>query len=82
MPLPAMESPITFKVKDDASYWFDHENEGRREGHAQPVAGRRGRAHHHQDATSTSPDVEEAHTVTFIVWPEGAKNMPFDHRWQ
>src|SRR5688572_26014191 len=25
-PLPAMESPIVFKVKDDASYWFDHEN--------------------------------------------------------
>ena len=25
-PLPPMESPITFKAKDDASYWFDHEN--------------------------------------------------------
>ncbi|MGH8990870.1 MAG: YncE family protein [Acidimicrobiia bacterium] len=76
MPLPAMESPITFKVKDDASYWFDTELED-----AEEVLHTRSLAAGVSPTTLkfdiSEPATEAAHTVSFVVWPEGAKNMPF-----
>jgi len=76
LPLPAMESPITFKAKDDASYWFDHENEDLEEvTHSRSLAAGVGPTT--IKVVIAEPDTEAAHTVSFIVWPEGAKNMPF-----
>jgi YVTN family beta-propeller protein len=76
-PLPPMESPITFKVKDDASYWFDHENkELEKVLHSRSLGAGVGPTT--IKMSINEPNVEEAHTVTFVTWPEGAKNMPFD----
>lgn len=77
VPLPPMESPITFKVKDDPSYWFDHENKD-----VERVTKSRSLAAGVGPTTIkvliNEANAEEAHTVTFVTWPEGAKNMPFD----
>src|SRR5918996_5916268 len=76
MPLPPMESPITFKAKDDASYWFDHENEDvEKVTHSRSLAAGVGPTT--IKVIIGEPATEAAHTVSFIVWPEGAKNMPF-----
>ena len=76
-PLPAMESPITFKVKDDASYWFDHENKDvEKVTHSRSLGAGVGPTT--VKMLINEPNVEEAHTVTFVTWPVGAKNMPFD----
>jgi hypothetical protein len=76
-PLPAMQSPIVFKAKDDASYWFDTELKD-----VEPLLYTRSLAVGVGPTTikviMNPPDVETAHTFTSIVWPEGAKNMPFD----
>ncbi|MGH9041721.1 MAG: hypothetical protein ACRDZ3_16000, partial [Acidimicrobiia bacterium] len=76
-PLPTMESPITFKVKDDASYWFDTELED-----LEPLLFTRSLAAGVGPTTIkfdiNPPNVETGHTVTSIVWPEGAANMPFN----
>ena len=76
-PLPAMESPITFKVKDDASYWFDHENKDiEKVTHSRSLGAGVGPTT--IKMLINEPNIEEAHTVTFVTWPVGAKNMPFD----
>ncbi len=76
LPLPPMESPITFKVKDDPSYWFDHENEDVEEvTHSRSLAAGVGPTTLKFDISE--PATEAAHTISFIVWPEGAKNMPY-----
>ena len=76
-PLPTMQSPITFQVKDDASYWFDTELE-----ELEPMLFTRSLAAGVGPTTIkfqiNPPNVETGHTVTSIVWPEGAKNMPFN----
>ena len=76
-PLPTMESPITFKVKDDASYWFDTELK-----EVEPLLYTRSLAAGVGPTTIkfvlNEPDIETSHTVTSIVWPEGAANMPFN----
>ena len=76
-PLPAMQSPITFKTKDDASYWFDTELKN-----VEKLLYTRSLAVGVGPTTikviMKPPDVETAHTFTSIVWPEGAANMPFD----
>jgi DNA-binding beta-propeller fold protein YncE len=76
LPLPPMESPITFRAKDDASYWFDHENEDvEKVTHSRSLAAGVGPTK--LKFIIDQPATEAAHTVTFVVWPEGAKNMPF-----
>ena len=76
MPLPPMESPITFNLKDDPAYWFDTEEEDLEEVlHTRSLAAGVG-------PTTIKFNISEqytesAHTVTAMVWPEGAQNMPY-----
>jgi hypothetical protein len=76
-PLPTMKSPITFQVKDDASYWFDTELKD-----VEPLLFTRSLAAGVGPTTIkfvlNPPNVETSHTVTSIAWPEGAANMPFN----
>jgi DNA-binding beta-propeller fold protein YncE/plastocyanin len=75
-PLPPMESPITFRAKDDASYWFDNENKDLEKVlHTRSLGASAGPTT--VKVVIGEPATEAAHTVSFIVWPEGAKNMPF-----
>jgi plastocyanin len=75
-PLPPMESPIRFKAKDDAAYWFDHENRDlEKVTHSRSLGASAGPTT--VKVNIGEPDTEAAHTVSFIVWPDGAKNMPF-----
>ena len=76
MPLPPMESPIIFNLSDEPGYWFDH---GRRDlervTHSRSLGAGVG-------PTTVKfrigePFTSEAHTISSIVWPEGAQNMPF-----
>jgi hypothetical protein len=75
-PLPTMASPVVFRTKDDASYWFDTELKD-----LEPILKTRSLAVGSGPTTikvlMEPPDVETAHTFTSIVWPEGAVNMPF-----
>jgi hypothetical protein len=76
-PLPPMESPITFRVKDDPSYWFDTELEDL-EGilHTRSLAVGAGPTT--IKFVAEEPYIESGHTFTSLIWPDGAQNMPFD----
>jgi YVTN family beta-propeller protein len=77
LPLPPMESPITFNLTDTPSYWFDNGREDLE-----------GTLHTRSLAAGVGPTTikfniseqytESAHTVTSMVWPEGAQNMPYN----
>ena len=76
LPLPPMESPITFKLKDEPSYWFDTElKDVEKTLHTRSLAAGEG------PTTITfsigEPHTSVGHTVSSLVWPEGAQNMPF-----
>ncbi|MGH9043020.1 MAG: hypothetical protein ACRDZ3_22640 [Acidimicrobiia bacterium] len=72
-----MESPITFNLTDTPFYWFDNG----REDHEDILKTR-------SLAAGVGPTTirfniseqytESAHTVTSMVWPEGARNMPYN----
>lgn len=76
VPLPPMESPITFHLSDEPSYWYDNALP-----ELEPILHTRSLA---AGVTPTTlklsigePYTSENHTVSSIIWPEGAKNMPF-----
>jgi YVTN family beta-propeller protein len=75
-PLPPLESPITFHLSDESSYWFDT---GLTE--LEPILHTRSAAAGVGPTTIKfsigEPFTGENHTVSSIIWPEGAKNMPF-----
>ena len=75
-PLPPMESPINFNLSDESSYWYDN---GRKdlEGilHTRSLAA--GVVPTALKFTIGEPFTSENHTVSSIIWPEGAENMPF-----
>ena len=75
-PLPTMESPITFNLSDEPSYWYDNglpEAEGIL--HTRSLAAAAGPTT--LKFKIEEPFTSENHTVSSIIWPEGAKNMPF-----
>jgi YVTN family beta-propeller protein len=77
MPLPAMESPITFNLKDQPSYWFDTELENLEEVlHTRSLGVGVGATT--VNFNISEENTESAHTVTSMVWPEGAQNMPYN----
>ena len=75
-PLPAFQSPITFHLSDEPSYWFDN---GRQD--------LEGILHTRSLGVSEGPTkvvfsvgeplTSVQHTFTSLIWPEGAENMPF-----
>ena len=75
-PLPPLQSPITFNLSDESSYWFDT---GLTE--LEPILHTRSAAAGVGPTTIKfsigEPFTAENHTVSSIIWPEGAKNMPF-----
>ncbi|HEY3240861.1 MAG TPA: copper oxidase, partial [Acidimicrobiia bacterium] len=76
MPLPPLESPITFHLSDESSYWFDTGlTELEPILHSRSVAAGAGPTTIKFDIGE--PFTSENHTVSSIIWPEGAKNMPF-----
>jgi hypothetical protein len=75
-PLPPMESPLTFHLSDESAYWYDNGREDL-EGflHTRSlVAGAPGTKVKFEIG---EPFTAENHTVSSIIWPTGAKNMPF-----
>ncbi|MGH9035360.1 MAG: copper oxidase [Acidimicrobiia bacterium] len=76
LPLPAMESPITFKLKDEPSYWFDTElKDVEKTLHTRSLAAGAGPTT--IKFSIGEPHTSVGHTVSSLVWPEGAQNMPF-----
>ncbi|MGH9040550.1 MAG: copper oxidase [Acidimicrobiia bacterium] len=76
LPLPPMETPITFKLKDDPSYWFDTEMKDLEDTlHTRSLAAGVGPTT--IKFNIGEPHTSVGHTVSSLVWPEGAKNMPF-----
>jgi YVTN family beta-propeller protein len=75
-PLPAMQSPITFKLGDEPAYWFDN---GRpdleRVLHTRSLGVSEGPTT--VKFSIGEPFTSVQHTFTSLVWPEGAENMPF-----
>src|SRR5205807_3880736 len=75
-PLPPMDSPLTFHLSDESSYWYDN---GRAdlEGflHTRSVAA--GVSPLKVKFSIGEPYTSANHTVSSILWPTGAKNMPF-----
>ncbi len=75
-PLPAFASPITFKLGDEPSYWFDNgakDVEGILHTRSLGVGVGPTTVKFHVGEPLTSVQ----HTFTSLIWPEGAKNMPF-----
>jgi DNA-binding beta-propeller fold protein YncE len=75
-PLPPMESPITFRLKDMPSYWYDTELT-----QAEDVLHTRSLGVGVGPTTIKflveEPHTSVQHTVTSLIWPTGAQNMPF-----
>jgi DNA-binding beta-propeller fold protein YncE len=76
-PLPTMESPITFQLTDDGGYWFDNRREDL-EGTLHTRSLVAGVGPTTVKFSIKEPFTSEAHVVDSIIWPEGAKNMPFE----
>ena len=77
-PLPPMESPLTFDLSDQPAYWFDNARpdlEGilRSRSLSAAVAGVPTKV----KFNVAEPLTSQNHTVSSIVWPVGAKNVPF-----
>lgn len=79
VPLPPMESPITFKLSDAPAYWYDNGRED-----LESILHTRSLTAGVSPTTVKfsigEPLTSENHTVSSIVWPEGAKNMPFEQQ--
>ena len=76
LPLPPLQSPITFALSDAPAYWFDNalpDLEGIL--HTRSLAAGVGPTT--IKFSIGEPHTSQNHTTTSIVWPEGAKNMPF-----
>ena len=75
-PLPTMQSPITFKLGDEPSYWYDN---GRPdvEGvlHTRSLVASAGPTTVRFSVGEPFTSVQ--HTFSSLIWPEGAENMPF-----
>jgi hypothetical protein len=79
MPLPALQSPITFHLSDEPSYWYDTGlTELEPILHSRSVAAGSGPTTIKFDIGE--PFTSENHTVSSIIWPEGAKGMPFEQQ--
>lgn len=79
VPLPPMESPLTFHLSDESSYWYDN---GRPdlEGVLHTRSLTAGVGPTTVNFEIGEPYTSENHTVSSIIWPEGAKNMPFEQQ--
>lgn len=77
-PLPPMEGPLTFKLSDQPAYWYDN---GRPdlEGilHTRSLSAAVAGVPTKIKFDVSEPLTSENHTVSSIVWPVGAKNVPF-----
>ena len=77
-PLPAFQSPISFDLSDESSYWFDT---GRKDLepilHTRSLAATVGGTPTEVKFRIGEPFTSENHTVSSIVWPEGAEGYPF-----
>ena len=75
-PLPALASPITFKLGDEPSYWYDN---GRPD--LEGILHTRSLGVSEGPTTVRfsvgEPQTSVQHTFTSLIWPEGAQNMPF-----
>lgn len=76
VPLPPMESPITFNLSDEPSYWYDNARPD-----LEPILHTRSLAAGVSPTTLKfkigEPYTSENHTVSSIIYPTGAANMPF-----
>jgi len=76
LPLPPMESPINFRLSDEPSYWFDNgRTDLERVLHTRSLAVGVGPIK--VKFSIAEPLTSVAHTITFVLWPENAQNMPF-----
>lgn len=77
-PLPPMEGPLTFNLSDEPAYWYDN---GRPdlEGilHTRSLSAAVAGVPTKIKFEVAEPFTSENHTVSSIVWPVGAKNVPF-----
>jgi DNA-binding beta-propeller fold protein YncE len=77
-PLPPMESPLTFNLSDAPGYWYDN---GRPdlEGilHTRSLGAAVAGVPTKVKFEVSEPLTSENHTVSSIVWPVGATNVPF-----
>jgi hypothetical protein len=77
-PLPPMDGPLTFNLSDEPAYWYDN---GRPdlEGilHTRSLAAGVAGVPTKVKFEVAEPYTSENHTVSSIVWPVGAKNVPF-----
>lgn len=76
VPLPPLESPITFALSDAPAYWFDTGLEDL-EGILRTRSLAAGVGPTTIKFSIGEPHTSANHTTSSIVWPEGAKNMPF-----
>ncbi len=71
-----MESPLTFHLSDESAYWYDNARPD-----LEPILHSRSLVAGVGPTTVKfsigEPYTSENHTVSSIIWPEGAKNMPF-----
>jgi YVTN family beta-propeller protein len=75
MPLPAAQSPMTFHLSDEPSYWFDNRNEDLEKVlHTRSLLASEGPATVRFSIQEPLTSVQ--HTFGSLVWPEGAENMP------
>jgi YVTN family beta-propeller protein len=76
MPLPPLQSPMTFHLSDQPSYWYDNQRED-----LEGILHTRSLMYSPGPATVrfsvAEPLTSVQHTFTSMVWPEGAQNMPF-----
>ena len=77
-PLPPMDGPLTFNLSDEPGYWYDN---GRPdlEGilHSRSLSAAVAGVPTKIKFEVAEPFTSENHTVSSIVWPVGAKNVPF-----
>ena len=76
MPLPPLQSPITFHLSDAPSYWFDNGRED-----IEGILHTRSLVYSPGPTTVRfsvgEPMTSVQHTFSSLVWPDGAQNMPF-----
>jgi DNA-binding beta-propeller fold protein YncE len=77
-PLPPMDGPLSFHLSDEPAYWYDN---GRTdlEGilHTRSLSAAVAGVPTKIKFDIGEPYTSQTHTVSSIVWPVGAKNVPF-----
>ena len=77
-PLPPMEAPLSFHLSDQPAYWYDN-TRADLEGilHTRSLSAAVAGVPTKVKFEIGEPYTSQTHTVSSIVWPVGAKNVPF-----